>query len=201
MPFEIEKDGATITVWTQDEVETEVKGLKVTNENLKTEKAEIAQKLTDQKEVARQLEEAKAKAEGDNETLKRLADEREADKQREIDEAKKRMNDLVTMTKQEKVNNALSEVVNKIGAGGKLNNDLRDLLKSRFSFDYDIDTSSIKVSGNGVSDIEQLEKLVKTSGDYSVYLAGSGASGGGSTGSSTSGAGSPKTTADIFYSK
>lgn len=175
MPFEIEHEGETIKVWTQEEVDSEVKGLKVTNANLKTEKQEVEDKLRESKENSLLLEEAKAKAEGDKETLQRIADERAAEKD-------KRINELINSTRREKVANAINTVVTEMGAGGSKNEDLRDLLSSRYEFDYDIDSAQIKVSGDGVASIDELKNVIKTSGRYDSYLAGSGASGGGATG-------------------
>lgn len=185
MPFKIEKDGKEIEVYTREEVDAEVKGLKVTNDNLKTEKAELADKVREAKEAALASEEAKAKAEGDKETLQRIADERAAEKD-------KRINDLINSTKKEKINNAVSDLITKLGAGGSKNEDLRDLIKARYEFDYDIDASAIKVNGGGVSSVLELEKAIKESGRYDAYLAGSGATGGGATGGNTSGAGGKK---------
>ena len=192
MPFEIEHEGKTITVWTQEEHDQDVAGLKVTNENLKTEKAELTGKLTDAKEQARQLEEAKAKAEGDNETLQRLADEREAEKQREIEAERKRANDLVATIKQEKESGAVQALVSKLGAGGPKNEDLQDLIKSRFKLDFDVQSGEISVSGDGVKSIEELEKLISESERYAAYRPASGASGGGTSGSNGSGAAASK---------
>lgn len=203
MPFEIEHEGKTITVWKQEEVDQEVAGLKVTNENLKAEKKEVSDKLAESKESYRELEEAKAKAEGDNETLKRLADEREADKRQAVEEERKKTADLLNIIKQEKEGNALNDLVTKHGAGGQKNEDLRDLLKARHKFNFDVESGTVTVEGNGINSIEDLEKSIIESGRYDAYLAGSGASGGGSAGSQ--GAGAPQngseSTADIFYPK
>lgn len=189
MPFEVEHEGKTIKVWSEDEVESEIKGLKVTNENLKAEKQEVSDKLKEAKEATRQAEEAKAKAEGDNEALQRIADEREAEKRQAVEEERKKFSDLLNTTKQEKITNRISDFVNEIGAGGTANEDLRDLLMRRFDFDYDIEKGEFVVSGDGVSSIDDLKKSVTESDRYKRYLAGSGASGGGATGSKASGAG------------
>ena len=77
MPFQIEKDGQTITVWTDDEVKSEVAGLKVTNQQLKDEKKDLSDKLKDIDEAKRTAEEEKAKAEGDFEKLNQLMIERQ----------------------------------------------------------------------------------------------------------------------------
>ena len=66
MPFNVEHDGNTIKVWSEEEVEDHVKGLKVTNENLKAEKQEAIDKLKTSKDEFRALEEAKAKSDGEN---------------------------------------------------------------------------------------------------------------------------------------
>lgn len=182
MPFQVEHEGKTITAYTEAEVEAEVKGLKVTNENLKAEKKDLADKVGEAKEQAREMEEAKAKAEGDNETLQRLAEEREAEKRQAVDEERKKFADLLNMTKQEKVNNTVSDLITRMGAGGDKNEDLRDLVKARFKFDYDIESGAVKVEGDGVQSIEELEKAIKESGRYDRYLAGSGATGGGAAG-------------------
>lgn len=182
MPFKIERDGKEIEVYTREEVDTEIKGLKITNENLKTEKQEALDKAREAKEAVRQAEEEKAKAEGDKETLQRIADERAAEKD-------KRINDLINSTKKEKINNAVNDLITKLGAGGTKNEDLRDLVKARFEFDYDIDEAALKVSGDGVKTMQELESAIKDSERYASYLAGSGATGGGATGTHTSGEG------------
>ena len=192
MPLKIEHEGKTITVFTEQEVEQEVKGLKVTNENLKAEKKELSDKLAESKESSRLLEEAKAKAEGDNVTLQRLAEERETEKRQAVEDERKRFNDLLNMTKQEKVSNAVNDLITKLGAGGTKNEDLRDLVKSRYRFDYDMETGAVKVDGEGVKSVEDLEKAIRSSGRYDAYLAGSKATGGGATGGSGAGATSKK---------
>lgn len=192
MPFEVEHEGQKITVWTQEEHDQDVAGLKVTNENLKTEKSDLSSKLAEAKEQARQLEEAKAKAEGDNETLQRLSDEREAEKQREIEAVRKQASDLVATIKQEKESGAIQALVSKLGAGGPKNEDLQDLIRSRFQFEYDVQSGEVSVSGDGVKSIEDLEKLVSESERYAAYRPASGASGGGTAGNNGSGAATSK---------
>lgn len=187
MPFEIEHEGKTVKVWTEEEVDSEVKGLKVTNENLKAEKQEASDKLKEAKEATRQAEEAKAKAEGDNEALQRIADEREAEKRQAVEDERKKFSDLLNMTKKEKITNKLNEFVNEVGAGGTRNEDLRDLLKSRFEFDFDVEKGEFVVKGDGVSSIDDLKKAVTGGDRYKSYLAGSGATGGGATGSRSTG--------------
>jgi hypothetical protein len=183
MPFKVEHEGKEIEVWTTEEVDNEVKGLKITLDNIKGEKGELSDKLKEAKELARQAEEAKAKAEGDKATLERLQKERE-------DENREKYTRLVSETKNEKITNSLNEIINKYGAGGQHNEDLRDLLKTRMKFDYDIESREFTVNGEGVSSISDLEKVI-TSGRYDAYLKSSGSSGGGSQGGK--GAGSAKT--------
>ena len=65
MPMQIEHEGQTITVWTQEEVDQETKGLKITNQNLKDEKSELADKLKEAKETAQNTEIELATAQGD----------------------------------------------------------------------------------------------------------------------------------------
>ncbi len=168
MPMEIEHEGQKITVYTEAEVQTkvddEVKGLKTTNQNLKTEKEELQEKQREASEKTRKAEEDKAKADGDVEKLNRLMEERAT-------EQTDRYNKLMSQTKTEKVNNALNGVVNKLGAGGEYNEDLRDLLKVRFEFDYDNDSGQVKVTGDGVNSLAELEAKVKDGARYANYLA------------------------------
>ena len=182
--MQIEHEGKTITVYTEAEVEAriadEVKGLKITNQNLKAEKEELQDKQREASEKTRQAEEAQAKADGDVEKLTRLIDERAA-------EQTERYNKLMGQTKKEKINNALNGVVNKLGAGGEYNEDLRDLLKVRFEFDYDNESGQVKVTGDGVNSLAELEAKVKEGARYANYLAGSKASGGGAAGGKGSG--------------
>ena len=182
--MQIEHEGKTITVYTEAEVEAriadEVKGLKITNQNLKAEKEELQDKQREASEKTRQAEEAQAKADGDVEKLTRLIDERAA-------EQTERYNKLMSQTKKEKINNALNGVVNKLGAGGEYNEDLRDLLKVRFEFDYDNESGQVKVTGDGVNSLAELEAKVKEGARYANYLAGSKASGGGAAGGKGSG--------------
>ncbi|MGQ7247589.1 hypothetical protein ACUN9Y_09640 [Halomonas sp. V046] len=180
MPMQIEHEGQTLTVYTEDEMKTkiddEVAGLKVTNQQLKDEKRELSDKIKTVDDEKRQAEEEKARADGDLEKLQRLMDER-------IEEQRKAHDKLVGDIRKEKVGGALNDVVTRLGAGGTRNEDLRDLLKTRFEFDYDNDTGKVTVSGDGISSLDQLEKTIQESGRYDAYLAGNQASGGGSPGS------------------
>lgn len=190
MPFEIEKDGKKIMVWTQEEVESETKGLKVTNENLKAEKKELADKVAEAKEAARELEEAKAKAEGDNETLRRIADEREAEKRQAVEDERKKFADLLGMTKREKIDNFLNGLVEDLKPADAVRaKHLKKLLKSDYQFDVDLEKSEFTVTGDKVTSVDDLKRLVAESEDYRYLLAGSGAAGGGAVGGSPSGAG------------
>lgn len=189
MPLQIEHEGKNITVFTEsevnDKIEAEVKGLKITNENLKAEKTEAIEKAREAKDQALAAEEAKAKAEGDSEKLKQIADEREQ-------EAKAKLNEFKNTIKAEKVTNMLNQVIDEVGASGQLKEDLRDLVKARFEFDYDMDTHSATVRGADVSSVEELAKHIKESGRYDAYLPGDNSTGGGSKGSSGTGASNKK---------
>jgi len=189
MPIQVEHEGNTITVFTESEVnekiEAEVKGLKITNENLKAEKTEAIEKAREAKEQVLAAEEAKAKAEGNTEELKRISDQREQ-------EAMAKLNEFKSTIQAEKVTNMLSQVVDSVGASGQLKEDLRDLLKSRFEFGYDMDTHSATVKGDGVQSLDDLLKVVKESGRYDAYLPGDGSSGGGSLGNNGAGVSTKK---------
>lgn len=180
MPIQVEHEGQTITVYTEAEhkqaIDDEVAGLKVTNQNLKAEKQELADKIKTVDEEKRLAEEEKAKRDGDYEKLERLMTERQQEQREAYDK-------LVGDIRKEKVGGALNDVVTRLGAGGTRNEDLRDLLKTRFEFDYDNETGKVTASGDGITSLEQLEKTVQESGRYDAYLAGSQASGGGSPGS------------------
>lgn len=190
MPFEIEKDGNKIKVWTEEEVEQEVKGLKVTNENLKAEKKEISEKLNEAKENSRELEEAKAKAEGDNATLQRLAEEREAEKRQAVEDERKKFSDLLNMTKKEKIENNLNSLVEELKPADAVKaKHLKQLLKGGYEFDVDLEKSEFTVKGDKVASVDDLKRVVSESEEYRYLLAGSGASGGGSSGGNASGAG------------
>lgn len=191
MPFEVEHEGKTIKVWSESEVEDHVKGLKVTNENLKAEKAEAIDKLKQSKEENRTLEEAKAKADGDNETLRRIAEEREAEKRQAVEDERKRYSDLLSMTKKEKVGNFVNDLVSELKPADAVKaKHLTTLLKSSYEFDYDFESGEFKVTGDSVASADDLKRIVSGSPDFAYLLAGSGASGGGSAGSN--GAGVPK---------
>ena len=189
MPFDIEKDGKTITVYTQDEVDSEVKGLKVTNENLKAEKKELQDKLGDAKENGRLLDEAKAKAEGDNETLRRIADEREAEKREAVEQERKKFSDLLNTTKKEKIDNWLNDLIGELKPADAIRaKQLKKILKADYDIDFDLEQGQFKVTGDKVTSVDDLKRLVSESEDYRFYLAGSGATGGGSTGGKGTGA-------------
>jgi flagellar biosynthesis GTPase FlhF len=191
MPFEVEKDGKTIKVWTQEEVDAEVRGLKVTNENLKAEKQEALDKVREAKEQIREAEEARAKAEGDNETLRRIADEREAEKRQAIEDERKKFSDLLNMTKKEKVENYITSILDEVKpADSTRAKHLRKLLKADFEFDVDLEKNEFTVRGENVTSADDLKKLLREGEEYQYYLAGSGATGGGATGGKPSGAGS-----------
>lgn len=190
MPFSIEKDGKTITVWSQEEVDAEVAGLKVTNENLKAEKKDVQEKLNESKEAIRSAEEAKAKAEGDNETLRRIGEEREAEKRQAVDDERKKFSDLLNITKKEKVDNFLTSIIDSVKpADATSAKHLRKLIKADYDIDYDLESGEFKVSGSGAASVDELKKVLVDSGEYDRYLAGSGNTGGGATGGSASGAG------------
>lgn len=179
MPIKIEHDGKEVEVYFREEleaeVEKEVKGLKVTNENLKAEKAEIKDKLKEEQESKRQIEEAKAKAEGDKETLERLQAERES-------EAQERYNALVNETKTEKINNGLNSIIMEVGAGGDKSKDLLDLVKVRHKLDFDTESKEYMIDGERVSSLDKLKESIVSSGRYDGYLKPTGASGGSSQG-------------------
>lgn len=180
MPMQIEHEGQTITVYTQDELDQEVKGLKVTNGNLKAEKTEAEDKLKELKASVQDFEVQLAEAQGDKDKAERLMQEIKDAKEAEHKE-------LLNTIKNKEVQAVINGLVTKHGAGGTKNEDLQDLLKSRFSFDYDIKDGKVKVSGNGVSSFEELSKLVAEDERYAGYRAGSGSAGGGSTGDNGAG--------------
>jgi hypothetical protein len=167
------------TYYSEDEVQTkidnEVAGLKTTLSQLKDEKKDLETKRKEQEEAARNAEIEKAKLEGDFETQLKLERERRESEQRAND-------DLKMSIRKEKIDNFISGIVMKNGAGGSHNEDLRDLLAVRHSFDYDFDKGSLMVDGQ-IVDSEGFEKTITTSGRYDSYLAGSKASGSGSAGS------------------
>lgn len=185
MPIKIEHEGKEITVYTQEELDAEVKGLKVTNQNLKDEKQELADKLKTIDAEKRDAEEAKAKRDGDYEKLERLMNERIETERAEREKA-------FAAWRKEKVGNALNDIVTELGAGGSRNEDLRDLLKSRFEFDYDHESGKVTVSGDNVASLDDLRKLVKDGDRYAAYVAGSQASGGGAAGSKGTGVATKK---------
>lgn len=190
MPLEIEHEGQKIKVWTEQELDNEVKGLKITNENLKAEKQEALDKLKESKELVRQAEEAKAKAEGDNDTLRRIADEREAEKRQAVEDERKKFADLLNMTKKEKIDNFLTGILDEIKPADAISaKHLRKLLKADYEFDFDFDSQQYKVTGEGVTSLEDLKRVLTEGSEYKRYLAGSGATGGGAAGGYASGAG------------
>lgn len=190
MPLEIEHEGQTIKVWTEQELDNEVKGLKITNENLKAEKQEALDRLKGLKELVRQAEEAKAKTEGDNDTLRRIADEREAEKRQAVEDERKKFADLLNIAKKEKIDNFLTGILDEIKPADAISaKHLRKLLKADYEFDFDFDSQQYKVTGEGVTSLEDLKRVLIEGSEYKRYLAGSGATGGGATGGHTSGAG------------
>lgn len=190
MPFEIEHEGKKITVWSQDEVDSEIKGLKVTNENLKAEKKDLSDKVAEAKETARELEEAKAKAEGDNETLRRIADEREAEKRQAVEDERKKFSDLLNMTKKEKIDNFITSILDEVKPADAIRaKHLRKLLKADFEFDVDLEKGEFTVRGDNVTSADDLKRALREGEDYAYFLAGSGATGGGATGGKPSGGG------------
>lgn len=188
MPFNVEHDGKTIKVWSEEEVEDHVKGLKVTNENLKAEKQEAIDKLKASKDEFRTLEEAKAKSDGDNDTLRRIAEEREAEKRQAVEDERKRYSDLVNITKKEKIDNFINDIVAELKPADSVKaKHLKTLLKSSYEFDVDIEQGAFKVTGDSVTNADDLKRFVSESPDYSYLLSGSGASGGGAAGSKGTG--------------
>ena len=181
MPFQTEHNGKEITVYTQEEVDKEVAGLKVTNSQLKDEKNELKTKLSESESAKLAAEEASATVSGDKEALQRISDEREAKSRTELDALKNSIRD-------EKSTNMLNSIVTEVGAGGAANEDLHDLLKSRFPVGYDMDKHEHTFSGDNVTTREDLIKAITESGRYDAYLAGTGSTGGDSLGNKGAGA-------------
>jgi small-conductance mechanosensitive channel len=190
MPFKIEREGKEITVWTQDEVDQEVKGLKITNENLKAEKSELAEKMREAKELASKHEEDLAKARGDTEKLQQIAEQREAEKRQAVEDERKRFSDLLNMTKQEKITNFIDSILDEVKtADNTRRKQLKKLLKVDFDFDVDIEKGEFSVRGDNVTSKDDLIRTLRESDEYAGFLAGSGSTGGGATGGNVSGAG------------
>ncbi len=181
MPLNIEHEGKQITVYTEAEVQakvdSEVAGLKVTNQNLKDEKNELKGKLDEQKEAARMAEEEKAKAAGDVDKLNRLMEERQSEERQKYEQ-------LRSEIAKEKTTNALNDLVTELGVGGTKNEDLRDLISLRYQVEYDHETKQVNAGGKTLAD---LKAEISKDDRYAAYLAGSKASGGGSTGSTGAG--------------
>ena len=187
MPIQVEHEGQTITAYTEDEVQQrvndEVAGLKTTNQQLKDEKQQLKDskdqlqgQINEAEEAKRQAEEDRARRDGDYQKLEELMNSRLESERQERERIQREM-------ASERIDNALGDVVHRLGAGGTKNEDLRDLIKTRFSFEYDSESGQIKVAGDGVESLESLEKQISESGRYDAYLAGSQASGGGAPGS------------------
>lgn len=188
MPFQIEHEGKSIKVWTDEEVQAEIKGLKITCDNLKTEKQEVTEKLRETKELARELEEAKAKAIGDNDTLRKIADERESEKRKAVEDERKKFSDLLMMTKQEKVANFIDSILDEVKTADNIKRkQLKKLLRADYEFDVDLEKGEFKVTGDSVTSKNDLIRVLRESEEYQGFLAGSGATGGGATGRSAPG--------------
>ena len=181
MPFKTEHDGKEITAYTQEDMDKEVAGLKVTNAQLKDEKTELKTKLGEAETGKLNAEEAAAKASGDTESVKRIAAEKDSLVQKELDALKNSM-------REEKSNTMLNSVVNEIGAGGASNEDLLDLIGKRFPVGYDMETHEHTFSGDNVTTRDELIKAITESGRYDLYLAGTGSKGGDSLGNKGAGA-------------
>jgi hypothetical protein len=164
-----------VEYYTKDEVDQTVSGLKATNQQLKDEKKELQSKFDAIEAEKRQAEEDAARKAGDYEKLNQLMAKNQADQQARYEQ-------LMGQIKREKVANAINDLVNELGAGGKHNEDLRDLIAVRYQIDFDNEKGNLIVMGDGVTDIESLKKSIKESGRYDAYLAGTKASGGGATG-------------------
>lgn len=175
-----QEDGTEVEVFTKTEleqlVEESTSALKANRDEILAERKKAKEKLEEEEKLRAEKEQEIAKKNGDYEKLSLTLETKLAEKAKEHEE-------LISSIKEEKVNNSINKVVNELGAGGALNEDLADLLKARFSFDYDMENSSVRVQGDGVADIEQLIETVKNSGRYDHLLAGSKATGGGADGS------------------
>ena len=181
------EDGTEIEAFTQEELDAEVSGLKTKN-------TELIDKLKESKEESRQLEEAKAKAEGDNETLRRIAEERESEKREAVEQERQKFSDLLNMTKREKIDNFITGIIDEVKpADATRAKHLRRLLKSEYEFDYDLEAGTFKVSGDKVTNAEELKRHVSESEEYQYLLAGSGATGGGAQGGPSNGQAVTKT--------
>lgn len=185
MPLQIEHEGKQLTVYTQEELDKEVAGLKTVNANLKAEKTEEIEKARAAKDALLLAEEAKAKAEGDSEKLKQIAEQRDQ-------ESKAKLNEFKATIQAEKVTNMINKVTDTLGATGQHKEDLEVLIKARYEFGYDMDTHAATVRGENVSSVDDVIKVIKESGRYDAYLPGDGSTGGGSQGNNGSGASTKK---------
>jgi hypothetical protein len=156
-------------------VDQKIAGLKATNQSLKDEKKELSAKVDAIETEKRKAEEDAARKAGDYDKLNQLMAQNQATEAAKYEK-------LMGQIKREKVTNAINELVTELGAGGQHNEDLRDLVAMRFNIDFDNEEQKIKVSGDGVTDMDALKKKIKESGRYDAYLAGTKASGGGATG-------------------
>lgn len=181
MPLQIEHEGKQLTVYTQDELDQEVAGLKTVNANLKTEKTEALEKAREASEQKLAAEEAAAKAQGNTEELKRISEQREQ-------EAMAKLNEFKSAIQAEKVTNMINKVTDAVGASGQKKEDLEVLIKARYEFGYDMDAHTATVRGDGVSSVDDVIRHIKESGRYDAYLPGDGSTGGGSQGSNGAGA-------------
>ncbi len=186
MPFKTEYEGKEITAYTEEEVQakvdSEVSGLKAKNQELLDEKRKAKEKADEIEAERLRKEEELARENGDFKKL--LETQQERAKQLE-----EQHQNLMRSVKNEKVENALNGIVQKVEpVSGTHAEDLKDLLKARYDFDYSQEDGKVIVNGENIRDIDSLLKEVKESGRYDYFLAGTKAQGGGATGAN-SGAG------------
>lgn len=188
MPITVEHEGKQVTAYLEEEIQTkidlEVKGLKNKNDELKSEKVKLAEKLDGIEAEKLKVEKEAAEKEGNFQKLLEMEQAERANEQKKSDS-------LRAEVTSEKVSNAVNGLVTELGKGGQANADLVDLLKARFTFDYDMENKVVTVAGDGISGLGDLRKHVAESGKYDSYLAGSSASGGGAS-NHNSGSGASK---------
>lgn len=173
--------------------EDEVKGLKISYEKIKAEKKDGDAKIKEMQDKLHELEEAAAKAEGNEEKLRELEAKKEREKREALEAEQAKYEQLVGKTKAEKIDNMLHSMIADLEPADKYAaQDLRDLVKTRFKLDYDFDKGDFTVSGDGVDSLESLKKVLGESGAYDRFLKGTGATGGGATGSRATGDGTLK---------
>jgi predicted RNase H-like nuclease (RuvC/YqgF family) len=174
-------------------MQEEIERLRKHNETLLGEKKSVAQKAKEAEELARTSAEEKAKRDGDYETLLKAREDEKAELEKQFNEFKKTISDK-----------ELSIVSSRLGSKLAIDSDAAEVLEpfilGRIAY---IDNAVVVLDDKGQPSsmsLDDLETEFRKTAKFKYLVAGSGASGGGASGTNKS-SGTTKTTEALTKAK